>query len=154
MNIRTSWPWLVALAAMVCFIWGNSLVPGSESGSISGAFVTFFRNALAGAGLPYEWVTNFIVRKTAHFTEYLVLALVAMQALRPHREPRTVLRTVGTALFLVAVPSCDETIQLFVGDRSGQLRDVLIDCSGAACGALLTLLVSRLRGRKRRGGRA
>lgn len=144
-----SLPWLAAFLLMVCFVWGNSLVPGDESGSLSMGVVELVQGALAAVGLPCDWVTNFVVRKTAHFTEYLVLALIGMQAFRPHRAPLSGARIALAVVSILAVPCLDETIQLFVGGRSGQVRDVLIDCSGALTGALITLAASRLRARKR-----
>lgn len=39
---------------------------------------------------------------------------------------------------------CDETIQLFVPGRSGQITDVWLDTAGYLTGALLTLLLFRL----------
>lgn len=39
---------------------------------------------------------------------------------------------------------CDETIQLFVPGRSGQIADVWLDTAGCLTGALLTLLIFRL----------
>ncbi len=140
-GISVSWPWLVALVLMVCFIWGNSLVPGEESGSLSLGVLEHIHGALASVGLPYEWVTHYLVRKTAHFTEYMVLGIIAMQAFRPHRS-QAALPMLVTALFLVLIPSIDETIQLFVGGRAGQVTDVLIDCSGALTGVVLTVIAS------------
>lgn len=140
---KLAWPWLIALIVMVCFIWGNSLVPGEGSGNLSQWVVDVIKSALASLGLPNEWVTNFVVRKTAHFTEYMVLGLIAMQAFRPHRTTRA-LPLFATVLTLVLVPSLDETIQLFVGGRAGQVADVMLDCAGALTGALLTLLGSFL----------
>ena len=148
------WPWLAVLACMVCFIWGNSLVPGEESGSLSLTVLHHIHAALGAVGLPYEWVTHFLVRKAAHFTEYMVLGVIAMQAFRPHRSTSAAAVLV-TALVLVLIPSIDETIQLFVGGRAGQVTDVLLDCSGALAGVLLTLACSWLWGalRQRRKGR-
>lgn len=142
---RVCWPWLAVLVLAVCFIWGNSLVPGEQSGSLSLSVLHHIHGALAAVGLPHEWVTHFLVRKAAHFTEYAVLGMVAMQAFRPHRSASAV-PVLMTALVLVLVPSIDETIQLFVGGRAGQVTDVLIDCSGALTGVLLTLLASALWG--------
>lgn len=136
-----SWPWLAVLVLMVCFVWGNSLVPGEGSGNLSLEVTHLIQGVLSTVGLPYEWVTNFLVRKAAHFTEYMVLGIVAMQAFRPHRSSSAA-RLLATALFLVLIPSLDETIQLFVSGRAGQVTDVLIDCSGALTGVLLTLLAS------------
>lgn len=147
---RVRWPWVAAFALMVCVVWGNSLVPGDDSGSLSMSVVDWVRGVLATVGLPCDWVTNYVVRKTAHFTEYMVLALIGMQAFGPHRRPRHVLAAVATAVGLVAVPCIDETIQLSVNGRSGQFTDVLIDCSGLATGVLLTLAGSWFWQRRRK----
>ena len=135
--------WLVLALAMVALIWGNSLVPGDGSSGISLTVMEAVRDALAALGLPFEWVTNFLVRKTAHFTEYAVLGILVSQAFDPARTlPRGALA--ATAIMLVLVPSIDETIQLFVPGRSGQVTDVLLDCCGAATGVLLRSLAVRL----------
>lgn len=144
---RIRWAWVALFALMLCFIWGNSLVPGDDSGSLSLAVVEWVKGALGALGLPNGWVTNFVVRKTAHFTEYMVLGLVGMQAFGPHRAPRRWAPAALTALALVAAPCIDETIQRFVSGRSSQVTDVLIDCSGALTGVLLTLFASWLRAR-------
>ena len=143
---RISLPWLLLAIAMVALIWGNSLVPGTGSSSISLSVMEAVHGALRALGLPYEWVTNFIVRKTAHFTEYAVLGILTSQAFDPQHAVCT--RTISiTALACVLVPSIDETIQLFVSGRSGQVTDVFLDCCGAATGILLRSLVVRLRTR-------
>ena len=73
-------PWLVAALVFSLFIWGNSLVPGEGSGSLSLFVVDTIRSVLDAVGAPSAWVTNFLVRKTAHFTEYLVLGVLAARA--------------------------------------------------------------------------
>lgn len=139
---RIAWPWLLATIAMVCLIWGNSLVPGEGSSGISLAVMHAIRDALSLAGIPSGWVTNFLVRKCAHFTEYAVLGALASQALGPWlaRDRRAYL---ALALFLVAVPSIDETIQLSVAGRAGQVPDVILDCCGAATGSFLRWAAAR-----------
>lgn len=154
---RVSFAWLLAAALLVCVIWGNSLVPGEGSGSLSLAVMHAAQGALRALGLPWEWLTNFIVRKTAHFTEYLLLGVVMMRAWRPHlpgdrgqARPRwgtevpRVAAVAATAALLLAVPSLDETIQRFVAGRSSQLTDVMIDCAGAATGVALTIAASKV----------
>ena len=163
-----AWPWALATLAMVCVIWGNSLVPGNDSSSISSGVLAMVQALLADVHLPYAWLTEHIVRKTAHFTEYLVLALLVMQTLRPHRDPRLDIREPAAEMpgsawplgrrircalvpvILVAVPTIDELViqRLCTWGRSGQVTDVLLDCCGALTGVLLTLLVSRLVRRK------
>ena len=137
---RVSPPWAFAALAMVLFIWGNSLVPGTESAGLSLAVVEAVQGALDALGIPSGWVSNFLVRKTAHFCEYALLGFLMAQALDPGRTPS--LRVlVPLALVLVLVPSLDETIQLFVEGRSGRLADVLLDCCGAATAVLVRGLV-------------
>ena len=145
--MRLSKPWLFAAIIMVLIIWGNSLVPGSGSGSLSLSVVEAARGALDALRLPSDWVTNFLVRKTAHFTEYAVLGVLVAHAFDPEHTAEH-MRLAAICLALVLVPSIDETIQLFVAGRSGQVTDVLLDCCGAATGVLLTYLVWRLRRRE------
>ena len=108
---------------------------------------------LKAVGLPYAWVTNFLVRKTAHFTEYMVLGVLVAQAFDPEREVNRS-SLVATALACVLVPSIDETIQFFVSGRSGQVTDVLLDCCGAALGIVLRSLAVRVRARAKRSSRS
>lgn len=137
------------MVAMIALIWGNSLVPGEGSSSLSTAVVEFVRSALDAVALPSAWVTNFLVRKTAHFTEYAILGVLTSQALDPDGSSFRA-RGLLIAAVLVLVPSLDETIQLSVAGRSGQVTDVLLDCCGAAFGVALRCLV--LRGVRRRRG--
>lgn len=141
-----SLPWLALSILMIALIWGNSMVPGTGSSSISLSVMDAVHGFLAALGLPYEWVTNFLVRKAAHFTEYAVLGILVSQALDPAHtiSGRSV---AATALVCVLVPSIDETIQLFVSGRSGQVTDVLLDCCGAATGIALRSFFVRWRAR-------
>ena len=134
-------PWLVATLVFTLYIWGNSLVPGGGSGSLSLFVVDVIRSALDAVGAPSAWVTNFLVRKTAHFTEYLVLGVLASRAFCVTRIAWRI-DLLYLAVFLVMVPSIDETIQLFVPGRSGLVTDVAIDCCGALTGVLLSCAVS------------
>lgn len=148
---RVSWPWLLIMIAMIMIIWGNSMVPGTGSSNISETVMRFIQGALASCGLPWQWVTNFIVRKTAHFTEYMVLGIITTHAF-DNAYARGRSRLLLIAAVLVLTPSIDETIQLFVSGRSGQPTDVLLDCCGAATGVLVSYGVVRpLRAFLRRG---
>lgn len=133
LRTRVSLPGLALVVLFICVIWGNSLVAGEGSGSLSLAVVEWIHGALRGFGLPCEWVTNLLVRKMAHFTEYFVLAILSLHAFDPNRNSGRE-SIVAAFVLVVLVSSIDETIQLFVPGRSGRVADVLIDCSGAAVG--------------------
>lgn len=140
-----SLPWLVAACCWVLFIWGNSLVPGSGSGELSRAVLAFAREVLGSFGLPNAWLTNFIMRKTAHFTEYAVLGILVCRAFAGTSSSFSRRRLMALLLVLAAVPSIDESIQLTTPDRTGQVPDVLLDMSGAITGALLCAAIMRVR---------
>jgi VanZ family protein len=150
--------WWVALAAWVCFIWGNSLLAGPESDAHSLWFAHLLSPAFDLAGITDISMVDHIVRKTAHFCEYLVLGLLAISAFRPspHGAARADGRDVPRRGFVrpvalaAIVPVIDECIQLGVPGRSGQPTDVLLDMCGAATGLLIGLLVLR----RRRSGEA
>ena len=146
--MRSNKPWIIASVAMICLIWDNSLVPGSGSGSLSLAVMNAIHGFLGALGLPYSWVTNFVVRKCAHFTEYAILGVLVTHAVDIDRKHRP-LAVALAVIVLVAVPSIDETIQTHVAGRCGQVSDVILDCCGAFTGSLLRYWFGWVRCRKK-----
>ncbi len=147
---KVSIPWLVLVVLFISVIWGNSLVVGENSGSLSAGVVVWVQGLLQSLGLPFAWVSNFLIRKAAHFTEYFILALLASHAFDPRRSAGTE-GVVAACVLCVLVSSIDETIQLFVPGRCGQVADVLIDCSGAFLAAVIRSALVRLRRRRESG---
>ncbi len=86
---------------------------------------------------------NYIVRKTAHFCEYALLAILfALHlAIWKHRRKQLFWLPVALSCFYAMT---DEFHQIFIPGRAGQLKDVLLDTSGAAVGAMFFLLLLRL----------
>ena len=126
--------YLALILFNVLFIWGNSLLPGSVSGAISG----FVKDVLAHlfSGMEGEGGGGHgLLRKVAHFTEFACLGALLTRFLFLLGKPRLLALAGG---FLVAC--CDETIQRFVPDRGPSFKDVLIDTSGAAVGMILLLV--------------
>ena len=158
---RRTLAWGAALLLWVGFVWGHSLVGGAASSAESGRVVALLRPLFEATGVTDLDLMTFVVRKCAHFSEYAVLGGIARTfwtrvsrelgsraSLSRHRVLLAGL--VLTALvFLLLIPSIDETIQLFVPGRSGSPRDVAIDLAGVATGALLTWLFHRARTRER-----
>ena len=129
---------LLAILATLAFIWGNSLDSAVESAAKSGRVRELLRPLLelvVGQG----GVTDHLVRKLAHFTEYAVLG--ALLLLLTAVGFRVRLQTVVNCLFfLMAAALTDETIQMFSDGRSSQLTDVWLDFSGAMAGILVGLI--------------
>lgn len=129
-RLRLCWTLLIL---NLCFIWGNSLLPGEISGRISdwvkemiSAILSLEGTGEAGGGL---------LRKLAHFTEFALLGM-CLSWLFGMLEKHPAL-----ALFCGAAAACvDETIQRFVPDRGPSLKDVGIDTCGVIVGMGLLLI--------------
>lgn len=83
---------------------------------------------------------NYPFRKMAHASEYLILSILLLIALK-----NSGVRDIK--LFIIAVSICfiyactDEYHQTFVNGRTGQFIDVIIDTIGAIIGSLLYRLI-------------
>ena len=137
---------LTLLVLNLCFIWGNSLLPGEISGALSDWVKGLISALLPGDdGMPGG---GGLLRKLAHFTEFATLGMCLcwlMGMLRKHT---------GLAWICgVAVACVDETIQRFVPDRGPSIRDVGIDSCGVAVGILLLLAGYTIRKKKFSGGK-
>ena len=87
-----------------------------------------------------------MVRKAAHFTEYAGLGfLLAMNTGAGLASVFCLLKENLTAVF--GMPFIDETIQLFVEGRSGQISDVWLDMAGIFTGILLTACLVKIVGK-------
>ena len=134
----------VLIALNLAFIWGNSLMNGTDSGNMSGGIMAWL-NSFLGLGPAGMELLHHLIRKAAHFTEFACLgALIGWYRCldtRKHEIAMPVL--LGMAAGLV-----DETIQLFTPDRGPSLTDVWIDTSGALTGIMLLILGHHLIKRK------
>lgn len=87
-----------------------------------------------------------VIRKSAHFTEFLVLGLLTVWAQRAGRPIRWRGRWAVNALLLViAYGSLDEFHQSFVASRTASFADAGIDALGGAAGQVVLYLRHRLR---------
>ncbi len=95
---------------------------------------------------------HILFRKLGHFSEYTVLGALLTGVLRwkhTERQPAPFFRVWIPALCALCYAVTDELHQRFVPGRSCELRDVLIDFSGALLGIGIVLLMLH-RYRKRR----
>lgn len=86
------------------------------------------------------------VRKSAHLTEYGILAALLYRALR--RSQQRVLRAAIVAFFFAAIcAALDEFHQSFVASRTGTPWDVAIDCVGALIGLSIYAVIHHRKSR-------
>ncbi|MDD4311559.1 MAG: VanZ family protein [Eubacteriales bacterium] len=140
MKTRKTWITILSIliVANIVFIWGNSLKSRSESQMLSLGVLQFIRPLLSAIFSP-ENVTDHLVRKLAHFTEFgalgaeFVLLTILLQKVK--------LQSVLNCLFAgLVVAVTDETIQIF-SSRGSQVADIWIDFSGVVAGVLVILLI-------------
>lgn len=100
----------------------------SETSRIVGPLLNFFFPNMPEAT---KAIIHGYVRKTAHFTEYAVLAFLAARAFSGSASHILQKWRYILALILVAViASLDELNQSFEASRTGSVWDVAIDISG------------------------
>ena len=130
--------WLTLTALTLLLIWGNSLLSGTVSGSIS----EWVKNLL---NIPLTDVTgsgmadDAVLRKVAHATEFALLGAELTVVLR------VLWNKAGSLLLLCGMSATllDETIQLFSAGRAGMVKDIWIDLGGFCLGVGLIWLLRR-----------
>lgn len=86
-------------------------------------------------------ILHFLIRKAGHFTEFLILGIFSTLTTLQTKIRR---KKCAGVVFCVLVATMDETIQLFVDGRSGQVSDVILDSSGALVGIVIMSLTNAL----------
>ena len=151
-NERPS-PWLtagrvaftLALAGCIAFIFSNSMKIASVSSTSSGRVLTLLQGILRRMGHPAlaRRLTDHIVRKMAHFCEYMLEGFLLMLCMRVYTR-RYVRHLSVPLLGGVLTALTDETIQLFSPGRSSQVTDVWLDSAGVLVGILAALVFMAL----------
>jgi len=130
----------VLLILTVLFIWLHSLLPADISGVESMKWADRLNLAFTSLHLPLRFDGDHVLRKMAHALEY---ALLGVEGSLYYRWTGKLKKRCGLHhLFYIGftVAFLDETIQLFVPGRSGEIRDVWIDLIGFTAAVLITAL--------------
>jgi VanZ family protein len=130
---------LILWAALI-FIGSTDLLSGTNTGLLVRPLLWLFPHA-SEATLR---VVHFIVRKAGHFTEYVILALLAARAFRTSSRELLRNRWFWVSLLLVVAYSLsDEFHQSFYPSRTASIYDSMID----SLGGLIALAFLALRKR-------
>jgi VanZ family protein len=82
-------------------------------------------------------ILNHRIRKLVHISEYAVLSFVSFRSLQQGEKRWRLRWAAGAVLLCMLVAVFDEGFQAFMPDRGGlELRDVILDTSGAALAQL------------------
>ena len=149
---------LLAVLAVMVLIFAFSAQTGEESGETSGHIVTLvlrifapdFDRCTAAEQERIFYLTSFLVRKAAHFSEFCLLGITLTLFFGNLRHRLPVKRGWLWAWGIGTLYACsDEFHQSLVGGRGPSLADVGIDSSGVIAGVLLVLLCRHLLKRNR-----
>lgn len=141
----------IPMIFMMCVIWGFSSNIGEVSSGQSQGIVSFIidsaqditrTNLSRDEQQVWEERIHTPIRKMAHVTEYMIFSLTVAFPLLQYMSSRKKIRRI-TFLFCIFYASLDELHQLFVPERSGQIRDVLIDGIGVSVGIFLFSLINK-----------
>ncbi len=135
------------------------LYMSSQEGAVSGTMsyqvsktIVLAYNKILSKGLSNEMLNELIfqihpfIRKTAHFTEFFVLAITVAFPLYVYKIRGIFLIILGE-LLCIGAAFLDEYSQSFVFGRNPSYRDVMIDSTGAFCGILIAWIICYI-GRK------
>jgi VanZ family protein len=142
---------LIAYAPLI--LWtALILVLGSSTGSMAQTsriikpLIEFF---LPTAAPETVLIIHAAIRKTAHFVEYAVLAMLAARAYGGAGSNQGRGKwAIWTLITVVAVAAADEFVQSFNVTRTGSPLDVLLDLAGGIAGLLFFVAFGRLKSRR------
>lgn len=131
---------LVIIWMLVIFNFSSQ--NGTKSTKTSGVVTSMVVNvttSVTNKDIPREEVkkkvedSTFLVRKTAHFTEYLILGILVLQLLSDYTKINKRMLIVSLIIcYLYAVS--DEVHQIFIPDRTAKVLDTFIDGAGSLVG--------------------
>ena len=131
--------WMFVIFMMSSF---NGDVSSSQSNFIVDLIVSIFN-------ISDIDIISLVVRKSAHYMEYLILGLLVINMLdRYDIDKRYVISIVICIIYAIS----DEVHQIFVDGRCFMVRDILIDSTGGLSGIYLYKLF--LKGVFNRNGRS
>ena len=117
----------------------SSNLSGEVGRKVASIFVPGFQKWEESRQDQFIEKIDFFVRKTAHFTEYMVLGMLWLLCLQSNPKGKFIMAhnmwssMVASACFAMS----DEFHQLFVAGRAGRWMDVGIDTAGAVVGVFL-----------------
>lgn len=154
-RVFKSWLYVACWMALI-FTLSTDLGSAAHTSRVIGPLVEWLKPGASEADVDFA---HFLIRKTAHLTEYAILAMLIFRALRitaPQRFTRRPGRRWAPALALAialalsaAYAATDEFHQSFIPGRESCVRDVLIDSSGALGGlVILSSVMCLMRSRR------
>ena len=127
---------ILILWMILIFILSNQT--GSESQNLSDTFISkticnFINNCNPD-------IYSFIIRKLAHFTLYFILGIFAIINFKNDKDG-----LINAIIICITYAIFDEVHQMFINNRSGEVRDIIIDSISSLISILLIYRIRKKR---------
>lgn len=138
--------------SIMLFVFLNSSKNAVQSSEISMSFTEKLFSAIVP---DYNTMTptqqfslisgaQFVIRKSAHFITYFFMGLFCMLAVNTYGL-KAKIKALYASLICIGFSITDETHQIFVPGRSGEIRDILIDSVGILLAVAIVFIFIRER---------
>ena len=134
----------IALLFWMGLIFYMSNQPGDVSSKQSGLVLKLFQFIGIDLNNELSELATFIVRKTAHFTEYFILYFLSINVMKCYLNIKNAI--FYSFIFSFFYACTDEIHQYFIPGRAMAFRDVLIDSAGA----LLAMIIVKIKINKKK----
>ena len=126
--------WLILTTLWLIVIFGHSAMPSEISRQESLGVLSWLTKLLPN-------LSHNTLRKLGHMAEFGILGIFLTGCFWRSGS----FRLYKPLLAGLVMAFLDETLQLFVAGRSGEIRDVWIDLAGALCGTLFLWIIFKIR---------
>lgn len=135
--------WVPVALWAACISWFST---GAFSAQSTNRYIDPALRLLLGELSPEAFrLAHTIIRKSAHFVEYTILAALTCRALTAPGTRVNARVVVRTLVYCTLYACADELHQFFVQNRTASPYDVAVDTTGASVGALAFAAVRGVR---------
>jgi VanZ family protein len=130
--------WPVLLWAVVISTFSTGAFTSENTSRI---IIPVLRWLLPHASAATLFHLHYIIRKCAHFTEYFILSLLILRAIRAGRHNARLAWALAAIVIVFGYAALDEFHQSFVPGRTAAVTDVLLDTTGGIAAQAVAALV-------------
>lgn len=130
-------PSIILMLLWMFLIFLMSSFNATDSANQSNFIVNIISNIL---NIENVRLLSLIIRKVAHFTEYLILGTLVINMFTKNNAKKTYLLSI---LLCIIYAISDEIHQIFTPGRACQIKDILIDSVGSITGIYLFKLLKK-----------
>lgn len=135
-----NWGFLIFWMGVIFYM---SNQPANISDNHSFKVISILENLNIDVNGVFGELANFIIRKCAHYFEYMILGFFMLNVVTMYYVFNV--SSIISIIFVFLYACSDEFHQLFVSGRQGSFRDVIIDTCGGLTFILIYILFKKIR---------